>query len=268
MNSIFYIFFFILGAIVGSFLNVVILRYNTGLSFAKGRSRCFTCGRDLSWSELVPVLSYIFLRGRCKNCKSKISWQYPAVELLTGLLFLATFHRFGGVLGFFDNPVTLLFSLIITSILIVIAVYDLRHKIIPDELLLGLGIIALIQLAINFYPHWQVLISHVFAGIIIALPFYLISKLSHGRLMGLGDPKFMLCLGLVLGLKGGISATVLAFWIGAIYGLVLMALSRLRLFGLNVSKKTELPFAPFLIIGFFLVFLFQADILKIMSLVL
>lgn len=249
-------------------MNVVILRYNTGLSFAKGRSRCFTCARDLSWSELVPVLSYIFLRGRCKKCKSKISWQYPAVELVTGLLFLATFHRFGGVIEFLDNPLNLFFSLIITSILIVIAVYDIRHKIIPDGLLLGLGLISLIELAIIFYPNWQVMITHVFAGIIISLPFFLISILSRGRLMGLGDPKFMFCLGLILGLTAGISATVLAFWIGALYGLVLMALSRLRLFGLNVSKKTELPFAPFLILGFFLVFLFQADILKIMSLVL
>src|SRR3989344_4234135 len=92
-------FFFVFGAIIGSFLNVIILRYNTGLSQKNsigfsGRSHCFSCGKNIKWYDLVPVLSFLFLKGRCRHCKSKISIQYPLVEFITGILFLATFLKF------------------------------------------------------------------------------------------------------------------------------------------------------------------------------
>src|SRR6185503_15262997 len=93
MPTIFLIFSFVLGTIVGSFLNVVALRYNTGMTL-KGRSKCFSCGKNLEWHELIPVISFLFQKGQCKTCKSSISWQYPIIELSGGLLFILIFYFF------------------------------------------------------------------------------------------------------------------------------------------------------------------------------
>src|SRR3989344_1792899 len=99
---LFSIFVFILGTIIGSFLNVVILRYNTGSSI-QGRSGCMSCGKPLVWYELFPVLSFLFLLGRCGGCKSRISAQYPLVELLTGIIFLLTFLQFSPSFAFLGS---------------------------------------------------------------------------------------------------------------------------------------------------------------------
>ena len=120
------LFFFLLGACIGSFLNVVAYRYNTGMSL-NGRSQCFTCSRQLKWFDMFPILSFLTFRGKCRTCKSKISWQYPLVELVTAILFLALF-TFEGL------SIALFFDLIVFSLLIVMTVYDIRHKIIPDGL--------------------------------------------------------------------------------------------------------------------------------------
>ena len=113
LNLYFAILFFIFGTIVGSFLNVLILRYNTGISAARGRSFCFSCGKNLNWLELVPVLSFLFQKGKCRGCKSKISWQYPLVECLTGLLFVGVFLRYGGVNGLFSSVWLIIMALIL-----------------------------------------------------------------------------------------------------------------------------------------------------------
>src|SRR3989344_8987856 len=129
------IIFFVFGLIIGSFLNVVIIRLNTDKSFS-GRSGCMACQNKLSWYELIPLFSFFVLKGRCRNCKSKISVQYPVVELISGIIFASLFLKFENV--FYIN--TLAFSIsyayyvTMFSILLIIAVYDLRHKIIPDVL--------------------------------------------------------------------------------------------------------------------------------------
>ena len=119
------IIIFIFGTIIGSFLNVFVLRYNTGVSFVTGRSRCFSCSKDLHWYELIPLFSFLMLRGKCLKCKSKISYQYPLVEGLTGIIFVAVFLVIGLA------PILPLY-LIVASLLIAMSVYDFQHKIIPD----------------------------------------------------------------------------------------------------------------------------------------
>src|ERR1035437_10118568 len=136
------IIFFVFGLIIGSFLNVVILRLNTQKSLG-GRSGCMSCLNKLSWYELIPVFSFLGLRGRCKNCKAKISIQYPIVELITGFIFAALFLKFQNVFFFNTVPVfsfTYAFYAVAFSLLLVIAVYDIRHKIIPNKLSLILGV--------------------------------------------------------------------------------------------------------------------------------
>jgi leader peptidase (prepilin peptidase)/N-methyltransferase len=155
------VIFFILGLIIGSFLNVVIYRLNTARSLG-GRSACMSCRSQLTWYELIPVFSFVGLLGRCRNCKTKISVQYPLVELTSGIIFLALFLRFQDL--FFINTVsfsvTFIYYAFMFSLLLVIAVYDLKHKIIPDILSFIFGALAFVGLF--FFSHDAFFSSPIF----------------------------------------------------------------------------------------------------------
>jgi prepilin signal peptidase PulO-like enzyme (type II secretory pathway) len=242
-------FFFILGTIVGSFLNVVILRYNTGLSFSKGRSQCFSCSHTLVWHDLVPLFSYLFLGGKCSYCKSNVSIQYPVVEFATGIIFSALFF----VSGF---SFELLLQILIFCILIVIFVYDLRHKIIPDSLSFYFSALALIFLTNKFgiIGIFNTGLLDFLAGPILFVFFASFWFVSKGQWMGLGDAKLALGVGWFLGLSGGIFAIIVAFWSGAIISLFLLGLQKLNISRLGLTIKSEIPFAPFILFGLCLQF--------------
>lgn len=268
VNIFFYILVFIFGTIVGSFLNVLVLRYNTGVSVIKGRSFCFSCGKKLGPLELIPVFSFILQGGKCAGCQSKISWQYPVVEALTGLLFVGVLVKYSGFIGFVFDTYYILISLIVMAVLVSITVYDYKHKIIPDGLTITFGIMALLKLVADFFlmpgTPYEIkthIVWYLAAGPALALPLFCIWLFSKGKWMGLGDPKLVLCIGWFLGPIMGLSAVILAFWTGAAYGLVLMALSKWSWHGLKIDGKTEVPFAPFLVLGFLLVYFFGFDIL-------
>lgn len=274
IDILFYIFVLIFGTIVGSFLNVLVLRYNTGVSAMKGRSFCFSCGKKLGPLELIPVLSFLIQGGKCRGCQSKISWQYPVVESLTGLLFVGVFLRFAGYVGLYTDFWNIIISLIVVAVLVSITVYDIKHKIIPDGLVITFGILAILKIASDFLfttlPPAEIhthVIWYLAAGPLLALPLFLIWLVSGGRWMGLGDPKLVLCIGWFLGPVYGLSAVILAFWSGAIYGIILLTLSKFSWHGLKIDGKTEVPFAPFLILGFLIVFFFQLDILNLATLI-
>ena len=266
-----FIFVFALGTIIGSFLNVVIWRYNTGRSIG-GRSVCLHCGYKLRATDLIPIFSWLFLKGKCRQCGSKISPQYPLVEFFTGFLFVALFSS---TTPFFDqiNLVVMSFvwNAIIFSILIVIFVYDLRHKIIPDGLAYSFAVLAFIQtLILNPINHDYTTLSYLnlFAGLIMFLPFFLLWFISAGRWIGLGDGKLALGIGWYLGFVNGLSAIILAFWIGAIVCVAIMfiksmLIERLKQSSKNLTMKTEIPFAPFLIIGTLVEFFWRIDVLGI-----
>lgn len=263
--------YFVLGIILGSFLNVVILRYRTGKSLS-GRSACFACGTQLTVRELVPIVSYLFLKGRCVHCGSRISAQYILVELLTGLLFALVFiMHFNGVVTF-SFLVSSVISLAVVSLLIVIAVYDMRHTIIPEGpvwLLILLSFVLLfveVPLLSPMPPTMLALLS----GPIISIPLALLWLFSRGKLMGLGDAKLALGIGWFLGFTGAVSALLYAFWIGAGVALSLLFLHKLvhraHLYGgaSKLTMKSEVPFAPFLVAGTLLVLLFRLDIVALL----
>lgn len=255
--------FFILGLIIGSFLNVVIYRINTKKSLG-GRSACMSCKHQLSWYELIPLFSFLALKGRCLKCKTKISIQYPLVEFTTGLIFLSIFLKFTS-LGMQDIS---LFSIIFAyyatlfSLLLVIAVYDLKHKIIPDSLSFIFGVLAFAGLFFfrdyNFYLHLPSILE-ISSGIFTAFPFAFFWVISSGRWMGLGDAKLALGIGWLLGLASGLSALVVAFWSGAIIGIILIILSKNSKMK-KMGMKSEIPFAPFLVLGTFAVFLYGLNL--------
>ncbi len=250
-----------LGAILGSFLNALSFRFNTGRSIANGRSRCMQCNHTLAAADLVPIFSYIFLQGKCRYCHSHISIQYPLVELAAALLAL---------LIYFAHPVPLAFAfwLVVWMVLLFIVVYDLRHTIIPWSCSILLAILALASLFISFTPASShpllFTLDHILgfvnpdmwallAGPLLALPLTFLSLVSRGRWMGWGDGALELSLGWFLGLGAGASALMLAFWMGAAVGIVLMATKK------GLTMKSELPFAPFLICGALVAHFFHVD---------
>ena len=261
-----FVLIFIIGTLIGSFLNVVILRLNSGKSFAKGRSICMSCNKTLHAHELVPILSYLIQRGRCRACTNPISVQYPIVEAFTGLIFALTAFHFLPILSLSAISYIALVSVfvLVFSFLIVIAVYDIRHKIIPDKLSYAFALIAFVSLFINYSFMGKIFVipplHMILAGPLLALPFALIWFLSKGKWMGLGDAKLTLGIGWLLGLSQGLASLVLGFWSGAIISLIFLLLKYHK-----VTPKTEIPFAPFLILGVLLVFFFNLDIFSIIS---
>jgi len=256
MNTLSIIFAFILGAIVGSFLNVVSLRFNTGVGIG-GRSKCMSCGKTLKWLELVPIFSFLALRGSCSKCKSKISWQYPLIEFLAGAIFVLLLFTFPPTS--YLNAITTLFYIISACLLIVIVVYDAKHKIIPDQFAYSFAFVALLNLFIGGSSWWHIpSFEALIAGPLLAVPFALLWVVSRGTWMGLGDSKLVLGIGWFLGVNAGINAIILAFWIGAIVSVVwLLATYK------SFKPKTEIPFGPYLIAGMYLVLIFGIQVMDI-----
>ncbi|MEK7606345.1 MAG: prepilin peptidase [Patescibacteria group bacterium] len=263
--SLFLIFAFLFGLLIGSFLNVVVLRFRTGRGLG-GRSSCGSCRHVLRWFELIPLFSFLFQRGRCRACCAHISWQYPIVEILTGILFtLALSKAFSaGIL----IPLHALHLAFIMSILVVITVYDIRHTIIPDSLVYTFAALALSYgfmpyAIIPYAPWWYPFVS----GLIAAFPFAFLWFVSGGRWMGFGDAKLSLGIGFMLGILGSISALIWAFWSGALVSLALIILSktRLRWGSSGLTMKSEVPFAPFLILGLLIVLFGSIDILTLIG---
>ena len=241
----------LLGLIVGSFLNALSFRFNTGKSIMHGRSQCMRCGHTLHALDLIPLLSYLLLGGKCRYCGTKISLQYPAVEAAGALLSFGVYMITPALLPF-------IFWFIVWMVLLFIVVYDLRHTIIPwscSFLLLFLSIISL------FAFHTPTL-SMLLAGPALALPLVLLSLFSGGTWMGWGDGALELSLGWLFGLVPGLTALTLGIWSGAIVGVLLVLYSQLRTRKSKVgfTMKSELPFAPFLVLGGVLIYFFHVDL--------
>ncbi len=268
MVQIFGLFTFVFGAVIGSFLNVVILRYKTGRSVG-GRSFCFSCSKTLHALELVPILSFLALRGRCRGCKTPLSFQYLLVEFLTGSVFFLIFEKaiFTGTPEALAAVPFLWFAF---SLLMIIAVYDAKHKIVPDMVAFILGLSSLLWLLLSHdLGYFSTLhgVLDLMSGPIFFLPFFLLWLLSRGEWMGLGDGKLVIGLGWLFGIVEGASGIILGFWIAAGLSLLVMFLRRTNSTRLPfLSMRTEVPFAPFLILGAFIAYYFSLDILSLNAL--
>jgi len=226
------ILIFIFGLVIGSFLNSIIYRLQSGESFLFKRSFCPYCKHKLGWQDLIPLLSFLILRGKCRYCKKPISWQYPLVELTTAILFLSFF------IFHFSS-----FIFIIACFLIIIFVYDLKHYLIPDKIIYpAIAITFLYQLF--RISDFKLLTNPLLSALLASLFFLTIVLVSHGKWMGAGDIKLVFFIGLFLGFPNILVALFSAFFLGAIIGVGLIATSKKTL-------KSEVPFGPFLVVGTF-----------------
>lgn len=251
------IVFFIFGIFIGSFLNVCIYRFNTGFSISKGRSKCFSCGSELKFYELVPILSFLFQGGRCLSCKSKISFQYPLVEFFTGILFVVAYLRN-------VNPFFTFLDISIFCFLIMIFVYDLKHKIIPDFFVYTFILLSVVKFLYKINISGFSLLDSL-VPFLFFIFFWLLWFISSGRWIGFADSKLVLGIGFFLGLIEGLSAVILSFWVGAIYSIFLLLMQKMNIYKSNVriNRYTEIPFAPFLVFGTIIEYLYSFDILHL-----
>ncbi|TSC70379.1 MAG: leader peptidase (prepilin peptidase) / N-methyltransferase [Parcubacteria group bacterium Gr01-1014_46] len=275
MDLLFIIVVFVFGTLIGSFINVLGLRYNSGISPLGGRSKCLSCNSTLKWYDLVPVFSFLFLLGRCRICKSKISYQYPLIELLTGLTFVGIITRqvnLWTLYSTFDNGMmySVLLSIyyfVVFSILFVITIYDVRHKVIPDAFVywfIGLSVSKLFLFIYLKYPNLGTQdMFDLLSPFVLFIPFALLWYFSSGRWIGFGDAKLVFGIGALLGFVYGVGAVVLGFWIGALWSIFLLIHSKFISKENEVGLKSELPFAPFLIAGAMIVFLCRIDVMQL-----
>jgi len=236
-NVFFYSLLFVFGSIIGSFLNVVIIRVRNKESFLAGRSYCPVCKNKLSISDLFPIASFLFLKGSCRYCKNKISLQYPMVEFFTGFLFLLS-----GIYWMAQGQgvLYLISYLVFAAFTVLIFVYDFKWQIIPDRF--SLPAIAII-LILNFFA--GVSVYSMAIGAAIAGGFFLLQFLiSKGRWIGGGDIRLGALIGVALGFQKTILALLISYVLGAVISLILIYLQKKKM-------DSEIAFGTFLICGSF-----------------
>lgn len=234
---------FIFGLMIGSFLNVVVLRIDELETIVNTRSHCPKCRKDLAWYDLIPLLSFVLLRARCRNCKEKISWQYPLVELATALGFMGVYN-FVVAQGLSQGwqIASIAFYFIIVSVLVVLFMYDLSKYLVPDEFVYPAIALAIIFqcLMIYYIPNYRLTwMDLLYGGLIGAGVPALLSVPSRGKWMGYGDISIGALMGLLLGYPLVIVGMFMAFCSGGLIGSVLLLTKKKKM-------SSAVPFGPFL----------------------
>lgn len=242
---LFYTYIFVIGLCLGSFLNVVLFRLDRKSGILTGRSECQNCLHRLHWYDLVPLFSYLYLRGNCRYCKTEISIIYPLVEFVTGSAVLAYFLVNGPIFGIYS-----IHHLLIISLFLLLIFFDALYLILPDKITFSVITAAILFDIIFRKPD---LLNLTLSGFLFSLVFAIIYLGSHGRWMGFGDVKLVFAIGLVLGYPLGFFAIISAVWVAAFWGLALVALKKANL-------KTALPFGSFLS-GATIVFIILKDVI-------
>lgn len=257
---LFYSLIFLLGLIFGSFITSLSYRILRGEALPKGRSYCPRCKNMIHWYDNIPLISYFFLRGKCRTCKKPISFRYPLIEGTTGILFLifsySMFSCTSSLLCVVGPTidiwkVTLFFLLLIISVSIVIT--DLEAFLIPDELsysLLTVAFLYLISYGGDIF--WR----SMFVGFVSSLFFLTLYAITNGKGMGLGDAKIAIGIGMILGWPFAVTWLLVSFVVGALVGLALLAFGKAQL-------KMAIPFGPFLIVSFFMVLLWGRELTRL-----
>lgn len=253
MNKLYLIIFYIFGAIISSFLCVVGFRLPKKENFVKGKSKCDVCDHELKFYELVPIFSYLFLGGRCKKCKNQISILIPICEIMGGLLSAISFYRFG-------FSVELVFALLVASLFLIVLVTDVNYYIIPDEIVISYSVLFLVLQFAN--GGIRNLLYHVCVAVFLFFIMYLTMLLGEflfkKESLGGGDVKLLFLFGLVLDPLGG----VLTIFLGSIIALPISLLVLIK------NKTNMIPFGPFLVLAFFVIYFLHftpADLINLLT---
>ncbi|MEC0304201.1 prepilin peptidase [Terribacillus saccharophilus] len=231
MSMFLIIYFVVLGAVLGSFYNVVGMRVPEKKMFQSERSYCPNCKHQIKAYDLIPVISYIVLGGKCRNCKQKISPLYPFTELATGLLFGYSFYMIG-------LQWELVTAFVLVSMAAILFVTDMRFMLIPNKILIFfLPLFIILRIITPLNPWWDSIIGAAVAFVLL----FLVILFSRGG-MGGGDLKLFVVLGVVLGWKGVLLTFFLSAVIGAVVSLVLLSLKVLK-------RKQAIPFGPYILLG-------------------
>ena len=243
----------VVGLIIGSAINAIVWRLYVGRKWTSGRSMCPECKHELAAKDLVPVLSWLALRGKCRYCHARIHWQYPVVELSTAVLFglsAAALHP-----THIASGAAFVVWLVLLTLLIILAVYDLRWMILPDKIMLpAIGVAAVLLVVRALSTHsWLTLRGPAIAAVAIGGAFYALVAVSKGRAMGGGDIKLAFAMGLILGLRGSAIAMLIAFDSAALIAVILL-LARRR------GRRDRIAFGPFLVAGTVIAYLYGGPI--------
>ena len=273
VNYFIFTLVFVWGLAIGSFINVLIYRLPEGEDIVIKPSHCMTCGQRIKFYDLIPVFSYLFLRGKCRHCGEKISIQYPLIELLTAISLVGIYYKFGWIYtpGVYQTVppaqiINLIAMMVLVGMFIAVFFIDLKHYIIPNEIIIfgiATGLIFAILKGFNYYNwnyHWISLKDAGLGFLVGGLTFLLIviigEWLMKAEAMGMGDVKLMAVVGLFLGLKLTILAMFMAFIIGSIVSIFLLV-TKIK------GRKDQIPFGPFIVIGSIAAMLWGEQILRL-----
>lgn len=250
-------FLFLVGTVFGSFIDVMSSRTASGKSFLMSRSQCQKCLKEIWPIDLIPLVSYLLLGGKCRFCKHKIPFRLFFIELLTGLLFMSAYLLTS------LPPLTFVLLLLILSLFIAIFLSDMRFGVIPDQFLAALGFFSLFYVLLQGDTLMQgltLIAMHVLAGFVAFGLFFAVFYLTRGRGMGFGDVKFSFLIGFLLSFKLMIVAFYIAFLTGAVISLILIVLGKKKIRG------DTIPFGPFLVLGVTCTLLFEMQVIGIVRL--
>ncbi len=240
-----FLFIFLFGLAVGSFLNALIWRLHKGESILKGRSYCPKCKHILGVADLIPVVSFIIQKGKCRYCGKAISWQYPAVELTTAVLFVITYQISVSQLFSFSTFqfLNLLRLWFVIAVMVVVFVYDLKYTLILDKVIYPAAVVAfLASPLLNGKGVWNGVMTALVAAALGGGFFLVQYFISKGKWIGGGDVKMGFLMGLILGIKGILVALFFSYVFGALVSLGLIAIGK-------KTMKSQIPFGTFLAVG-------------------
>ncbi len=233
--SVIYLFVFLFGAAVGSFLNVCIYRLPKEESLIKRNSHCMSCGTEIKRRDLIPIVSWCLLRGKCRACGAKISPRYTVVEALNALLWLFVAYKVNVIV----HPVNFVLTALLFSALIVVFFMDWDTQLISTYVCIFIGLLGVIYIVFN-HEEWDIPIwSHIVGIFIVSVPLLLIELLSKGKAMGRGDVYLMAGCGLFLGMQGSLVALMIALITGSVAGLIIK----------HHTSNSVFAFGPWLSLG-------------------
>ncbi|TXG99849.1 MAG: prepilin peptidase [Candidatus Moraniibacteriota bacterium] len=259
MFTVFYLIAFFFGAAIGSFVHVVITRLHVA-PIVSARSRCLSCGEALRAYDMIPALSYLLLRGKCRYCGTSYGYGSFVTEVLYGILFVLLYHTV--LIGQPTLVVATLWALYYTLLFVllgVIALYDRAHTFLPVPQVLAYCVLTLLMLCVRYVhePSYALLLS----PILTALPFFVLWVITRGKGLGFGDVVLFLGVGAFFPLEQALAVLLLSVWMGAIYGIGIYFFSRTK-----HSKHLAIPFVPFIVLAFLIVLFTDISLFSIASL--